>query len=479
MSVLTMKLARKLGLDRAVAYTLVGRAWCAIAVPITMLCVACFLSPSEQGFYYTFTTGLALQAVFELGLSVVILQFASHEKAELTWTKQRTLEGSPKAKSRVASLFRISLAWYGGIAALSVAILLPGGLWFFKAHGAVEHIVWRIPWICLVFATAGTLLLSPIFAVLEGCGLVAQVAQIRVYQFVLAYSLLWATLRYHGKLFAGPVYLAAMFFAGALLIFIRYRGFLIDLLKQPKDSDGIHWLSEIWPFQWRIALSWLSGYLIFQIFNPVLFRYHGPSAAGRMGMSLTAMQGISTIAMAWIYTKAAPFGVLIAKKSYDELDRIFFASARMVVGIAILGTAILWSGSYFLQHLSPPLHSALESGHGLSRAVYYLHFIGQRLGERMLPPLPLALLALTIIANSLVFAEAVYLRAHKQEPFLGISVLSGMLIAVLTFLLGKPYGALGIMAGYLFVTLTVSLVGGTWIFIDRRKNWHILNTEEM
>lgn len=44
-------------------------------------------------FLLHFLQVLALQVVFELGMSYVVMQFASHEMAHLFWTPQGTLDG--------------------------------------------------------------------------------------------------------------------------------------------------------------------------------------------------------------------------------------------------------------------------------------------------------------------------------------------------------------------------------------------------
>ena len=46
-------------------------------------------------------------------------------------------------------------------------------------------------------------------------------------------------------------------------------------------TDTISYMKEIFPNQWKIALSWVSGYFIFHFFNPVLFA-EGPVVAGQM-----------------------------------------------------------------------------------------------------------------------------------------------------------------------------------------------------
>ncbi len=61
-----------LGLDQAVVFTgWRARGWSSLAGIGTLTLIARFLSPAEQGFYYTFSLPWsAMQIVFELGFSV-------------------------------------------------------------------------------------------------------------------------------------------------------------------------------------------------------------------------------------------------------------------------------------------------------------------------------------------------------------------------------------------------------------------------
>ena len=65
-----------MGVDRPVAYTLVSRGWGLLSGLVTLLLVVRYLTPDEQGYYYTFASLLAMQILFELGMSVVVMQFS-------------------------------------------------------------------------------------------------------------------------------------------------------------------------------------------------------------------------------------------------------------------------------------------------------------------------------------------------------------------------------------------------------------------
>src|SRR3954449_4303718 len=114
---------RVLGVDRAVGFTILARFWGSAAGLLTVALIARFLSAAEQGYYYTFSSLVALQIVFELGFSFVILQLASHERAELSISNQYEVSGSPTAHARLASVIQKSVRWYS-----VAAVLMAGAL---------------------------------------------------------------------------------------------------------------------------------------------------------------------------------------------------------------------------------------------------------------------------------------------------------------------------------------------------------------
>src|ERR1700689_56718 len=117
-----------LGLDRAVGFTVLARFWSSAAGLVTVALIAHFLSAAEQGYYYTFGSLVALQIVFELGFSFVILQMATHECAHLTLSKTGEITGDPVAHARLASVLQKAVRWYSIAAVLMLAALIPAGL---------------------------------------------------------------------------------------------------------------------------------------------------------------------------------------------------------------------------------------------------------------------------------------------------------------------------------------------------------------
>src|SRR5262249_924334 len=109
---LLRRFLRIAAVDRSVLLALLGRSWQILAGPITLLLIAQFFTPEEQGFYYTFASLLALQSFIELGFSVVIINVASHEWAHLSLSEDGGIVGEPHALSRLISLGRFAFKWY-------------------------------------------------------------------------------------------------------------------------------------------------------------------------------------------------------------------------------------------------------------------------------------------------------------------------------------------------------------------------------
>ncbi len=438
-----------LGIDRAIAFTVLGRTWSMSAGVVTLLLIARFVSPVEQGYYYTFLSLVALQIFFELGFCLVILQMASHERAKLIITEAGDVQGDAVAHARLASVFQTALRWYSKVSVLMACCVIPAGFWFFQTsqHHVASVSGWRAPWSLLVIAASLNLMIDPIFSFLEGCGLISQVARMRLGQGILGSTLAWCAIISHHPLFGPPGTLCGMVLWGSIWLF-RRRRLLIHLAKFDVGLYGVSWGREIWPFQWRIAVSWLGGYLIFQILNPVLFRFQGPIIAGKMGMSLTIANALGTVALAWMNTKASPFGTLIAQRRFEELDHIFFRTMKQSIAILVCASTLVFGGLLTCTYLAPKMTS------------------------RVLPLWALALLLLTSIMNHLVFCEAVYLRAHKAEPFLISSLVFSILMGAGTYFLARFSTLTAVVLWYFLALGICSPIVASVIFLRKRQDWH-------
>lgn len=320
-------LLSKIGFNRTIGYAVVNKFVQAVANLLIIFFISRYMSKTEQGYYYTFNSMTALQIFFELGLSFVLLQFLAHEFAHLRFDESsKEIVGDSQHKSRIASILRLSFKWYSISALLLLIIIMPAGFYFFLRESNVSDLVnWHLPWVLVMLATAVNLVCSPFFTVLEGMGKVLEVAKLRFIESIISYIVLLLSLYFHLGLYSLAFFILS---TGVCSIFYflfnsRNRAIFYQIWRWYDKNNQINWKKEIFPFQWKIAISWLSSYFIFQLLNPVLFAYKGPVVAGQMGITLTIFGGLSAISMTWITTKVPAFSMLVAKKEYNELDKIF------------------------------------------------------------------------------------------------------------------------------------------------------------
>ncbi len=446
---LIKKYSAKIGIDVAIAYTILSRFIQAVGGVITLLFVAKYLSKVEQGYYYTFGSILAIQIFFELGLSNIITQFVAHETSNIKWQDRISFSGSKESGSRISSLLRFTVKWFVVIAVLLLIGLLIAGYAFFGKFSKGDNFVnWEIPWVILSIMTSLSLMLSPILAFFEGLGRIKEVAKIRLVQQTVQLFLVLLFFSLGFKLFSSPLAAILSFGIVPLWILLGDKKKLLIFIWHKIDVFTVNYREEIFPFQWKIALSWISGYFIFQLFNPILFATEGAIVAGQMGMTLAVLSGVLSISMSWINTKIPLFSSLIAKKDFNNLDLIFNKTLKQACFISSLGLIVLVF------------------------SVLLMRYFNVSLANRFLSPFYLSLLCLSTFVNQIVSGFAIYLRCHKKEPFLVVSIVMGILTASSTIILGKYFGIDGIVIGYTFLTVFVSLFWGASIFIKKRKIWH-------
>lgn len=443
-----------LGVDRATFWALSSKLCLMGSGLVTTVMVANFFSQEEQGYYYTFLSVLSLQIFAEFGLGIVVSSYASHEWAHLNLDNGGRIQGSQGSLSKLIDLSMFAKKCYTKISAVSLLLLLFGGSLFFLVKSSHNINLWIMPWCFLALLTATSLYLVPFWSILEGCNQVESVYIFRLIQALTAGLVTWAAIYFGLGLWAMP--LAG--FIGILLIFIlmhrRYKNFFSILFYNKSFESKVNWKHDILPMQWRIGISWISGYLTFSLFVPVIFYFNGPVLAGQTGMTLAFVSAVTGVITGWISPKAPSFGILIAQSKFDELDRMFYRLSIRVILIAIGMAVIIWLGVYFINIFELPI------------------------AERLLPPLPSAFFlgGAVILCSGLPMST--YLRAHKKEPLLLVSILCGIFTSISVFISAKYY-SIDIMAIMYFLSILIFTPFILLIWLRFRKQHHSSNYKNM
>lgn len=427
--------------DYHVLFTLLQRGWTILAGGITLLLLPYNLTAVEQGYYYAFGSLIAMQVFFDLGFNSVVVQIVSHEIPKLKSSIGAHLQKEDPHRSRLASLLLLLRRCYKIIAILFFVGLCPAGYLFFQARSSLDMHSWLGPWVLQLLFTAVNLYFSPFLAMSEGLGHVGEVAKLRLRQAMFGNILTWTMLACGAGLWVTPIIPAI----SAVITFLWLRGRHDALLENHvvgQLSIRINWYREIFPFQWRIALSWISGYFIFSLFTPMIFLHQGAVEAGRVGITLSIFSSLSTLGMSWVSAKVPNFSMLIALNKRAEFNQLFVVVLKKSLLVTALGCSLLLVGALTLQELG----------------VAQLHRIASL-------PVLLCLSAVTL-ANTVIFSAAAYMRAHKEEPLLWNSLVMGItLLGAVWFM--SQVSVLATMLSYAALVLFLALPWTLFIFFHR------------
>lgn len=403
---LATRLHRILGIDLHILQTLLLRGWSVIAGGVMVLFVPYWFDRVDQGYFYTFSSLIAIQIFFELGMNQVVVQIVSHEAAHLRQELDGSFTGARASITRLASLVRLLTHWYRVAALLFLVFGGLAGAIFFEAwngHGRETAI-----WMVLVLFTALNLYVSPAFAMLEGLGQVGAVARVRLTQSIAGYIVMWVALTLGAGLAVAPV------LAGAGAVYscywLAHRDRRVRWLRATDitaTDEVLSWRQDVFPFQWRIALSWMSGYLILQLMVPLAFSRQGAIAAGQLGLTLTIYNSLLSIGLSWVNARLPTIAGQIARGERPEARATFRGVVARSTAITLLGSVVVMVAIALMPA-----------------------FMQVRFAD--IPTI--ACLAIATTANCVVYALATFARAHREEPLLVQSIGSAVLMVPALYL---------------------------------------------
>jgi hypothetical protein len=488
----TRRVLHFLGIDQAVGFTLIGNIWNAVSGPVLLILIVRKLTDSERGVLFNYVDITTFQIFCELGIATVLQQLASRERAFLMIGPDGTLTGDPKAKARMASLFRLAIRWFVAVMLFTNIVLLPVGWLFFegasidkesmgiifKPDPALANVNWQFAWILTVIVSSLFGFGVSLFLFMAGCGDVIPAARMTALQGFISTVGLAVLLIAGFRLLSHPFSGMLGFLVPLGWFLLARRRMLVDLWTTDAGTSRVHWRTDVWPFQWRIALSSISALLLVRLLNPITMKFHGARAAGQLGLSLYILLAIQLMGTLWVGTKVPLFGQLIAHRKWHELDHQFRSVlirstgfVALLMGAFVVANAFVyssWEGS-LVQHWGELLfgHEAVAS---LSRPSGKDDLPQTK---SLLEPASLAYLALAILVLHVVNTQAAYLRAHRREPMLWSLVPLGIAVAATLLITARSFDTMQPMIiGYLACVLVIGLGVGNWIFFTRRHQWH-------
>ncbi len=294
----------------------------------------------SAGRIYTIISLAGAAALFELGLSTLVLQRASQVTREKSW--------NPLDPAQSHELITPFIGHYLVLicfqALLLLTVLLPVGLWVivvvFKEPVAGQGF---FAWVgaCMVMALG--LPTALVLSILEGLGQLAIVAKVRAVQALT--SLLALNL----PLFLGfgyPAVAIQLSCALALGWFTLWalNGPFVKLILRHLSLQFVSARAKLdWPFQWRLSLSFLSGYFSNQAWVVAISLTGAVALAGNVAMTLQVLMSMVGFAMTPIAARLATLSALARKDSrveYHKLTSVLIRQSGLIFLVMLAAVAV-------------------------------------------------------------------------------------------------------------------------------------------
>ena len=390
------------------------------------LCAAWRLTLDEQGLFFVFLSLGALLQLSDFGIAYAALHMSGHLRIDGDAARFNGF----LARARRINLVVLSVA-ATAVFALGVAVFSA------RAGRNGAQLAWGAPWAAFVLAALVAQLSNLELTFIEGGRSPIEAWRCRWGQEVVGGLALVALLFGGAGLWSLCAYWGTR--AGWTLWWLRHNRLQIADVPEARASSStrFNWRSEVWPFQWRIGLSSLSGFLIFQAFNPIVLVEQGPALAGRFGMSLAMMNMLLAVTLVWPLSQISRYVGLIVERRFAQLRHDFW---RMLAASGLF--AAILAGSLF---------AVLwwMSGHHVS-------FAG-----RTADLLTTGALLAAAVVHHVVNCFAVVLRAERREPLMAVSIVGGLL-TVLVVWASARYGGLPQIA---LANLGCALIGVPIAFV--------------
>lgn len=415
--------------------------------PIILIFIPIFLDEQTQGYWFTFKSVAALTTLADMGFTSIITLFAAHECAFLTLNlKEKTLKGDLDHCYRLSSLFRFLLLATLLIVTAATIIVFSVGFCLFSFRS--DGVVWLPQWSIYVVATVVNFAVQLFLSFFEGCNQFLVTQRIRIVsstiQCLVSILMLW---RGYGLYSIGVSLLLGSAFAIVLLL--KSFGPIIGEMIRYRNAVSVPWAKDILPLLGRYAISFISGTLAQQLYNPLAFSLKGSAVAGKVGYGLSIAQAVYSVAGVWNIISIPHYNMSVEKRDWKGMDRL-------------LKRNLIYSGATF----SLGMLAVIVLGN--------ISFLKGIVWNRTLPIWSILILFggyfVALMSNGL----ASYVRAHEQEPYVSVSLISGGLNIILTILFAKTVGVNYIFLGYLVSSLAI-LPRNVNIFKRFRDAQHDIN----
>jgi len=394
-----------------------------ISKPAVLLMIPLYLTLNEQGYWFTLISLGSLTVFVDLGLTNLILQFSSHQMSGIKFCSGTGVLIGDKTKLwKLSSLLRLVLKIIKFSLLAFPLLLFVIGSAVLSSDDASKSIGWLIPWAIFAFSVTLYFSMNLIFSFVEGLDQVSRINKLRVIQSLVNTLVVVSFLFFGFSLYALALSMLISCLIAISVFYFENFNFLKHLLVHSLNEQ-FNVKDKLLSLLKKTAISYISGYFIFQFFTPLIFIYFGSDISGKVGFSLSIIASIFGISIVWINVIRPKLNIFTAQGDRDKALKYLFYSTLLSALTYVTGVVMLFS------LLKYELFS----------------FLADRLVDNELLLILSIAWGVQVIINNI----AIFVRSYLIEPFVYVSIVGALITVSVTLYFCFTMDVSGIFYGFM------------------------------
>jgi hypothetical protein len=423
-------LLKKIGIDAKVGSGLAVKFLSMIAGPVGAFIVVFNLSTEKQGLYYLFNSILALRILFDLGVGTSVVQITSHLRA-------KNEDSDKKIKPEFVAIvnrwmLNVSLI-YGILAGLGGYIFISS-----KIHN-LDGVTGA--WALFVIVSTMQFASQGKWSILEGLDKIKESNSLRIKNSLIQYIVQWSLLFWGLELYSFCIAASIAFLSQEYYFYKKYDW--LNQYKYDKSRETVAtYKNDLLALIKKASQTYLAGYFVFQIQQPICFHFLGPESLAKLGFTQTIANMMLGIPVVWLSMNFPNFSYLIATNKVDEARKEFVTKWRQ----SLVMTCITFVASII----------------GLEILRKF-----EKFGDRILDTDQVIVLVSSLTLHAVSMGMIYWPRSFKVEPFTKIAYTQMILTPVIFYIFVKHAG----LNGAVWANMVTWVVGFIGIGIIARGYW--------
>ncbi len=399
---------------------------------VSVLLVPIFLSSSEQGLWFLMLSFGSVVLLFSAAQNSIVMIFSAHE-FKGNYFKNGILSGSKKSVNNLMSLIAYSKKFF--LMLLFGISLIVFIIFYFYNTVNYVNIIFLLYMIGLFLYSINYFILS----LLESFQEIAQ-----AYFFKSLLMLMWVSINSFLLYKEFGLYALSTSLLISMIIGLIYVVYKYKKMFQQVFSANVKFASKkkkiFLSYFAKNSFSMISGFLLFQIYTPLVYAYKGEVFAGKVGLSIAIFTALFSVTTSFLQIKLPKIISYISHHQYQNAYKLYYEVNKKIV----VAYTILMIIGFFLLFYVPIFE------------IYKVRVISQT---------SFFILAMAWYMQLFVHIMITYTRLFKRELFITPTVFSIFFILISTSLILKYMNEDFLFFGFLssyFLTFP-------WIYVKYKK----------